>query len=388
MNQNSAEHIWILMARKFSGEASAEELEELEQLLRTEPHINYSEEFLHDFWRSTPTVDSRYAETKYRNLVQQIKNLGADGGKFSDEDDHVITDEGSSGNNNKKKQVWRIGMAVFALICISVAGLIFYNDVPPNKNANNQLTANSEINTKSGSRTSLVLPDGTRVWLNASSTITYRKDYGNKLREVTLSGEAYFDVVKNKEKPFVIHTPKMEIKVLGTAFNVKCYPGEKTTETSLVRGSIEVTLKDRLEKIMLKPNEKLVINNQEDSVEKNNTVSSGKKAALKPTIEKPIITLTHLTLLPADNTIIETAWVQNRLLFSSETFEEVVLKMERWYNVKISIMNESLKEEHLTGNFEKETITEALKALQLTTKFSYTLKNNNINIYKVKSAND
>jgi ferric-dicitrate binding protein FerR (iron transport regulator) len=242
--------------------------------------------------------------------------------------------------------------------------------------------AKNEISTKNGSKTSLVLPDGTKVWLNASSELTYEKNYGNKLREVTLSGEAYFDVVKNKEKPFIIHTSKMDIKVLGTVFNVKCYPGEKTTETSLVRGSIEVTLKDRVEKIMLKPNEKLIINNADDIAEKNKIISR-KVAPSKTITEKPIISLTHLTMLPVDNTIIETAWVQNRLVFSSETFEEVVLKMERWYNVKIFIMDESLKEERLTGNFEKETIADALNALKLTTKFSYNIVNNNsIQIYK------
>ena len=227
------------------------------------------------------------------------------------------------------------GFSALALVAVlTMAGFfLFYSTgVLPKETA--EFSAKNEISIKSSSRTNLVLPDGTKVWLNASSELTYEKTYGNKLREVTLSGEAYFDVVKNKEKPFIIHTAKMDIKVLGTVFNVKCYPGEKTTETSLVRGSIEVTLKDRLEKIMLKPNEKLIINNADEIAEKSKTVSR-KVTPSKAVIEKPIISLTHLTLLPIDSTIVETAWVQNRLVFSSETFEEVVLKMERWYNVKI-----------------------------------------------------
>ena len=85
--------------------------------------------------------------------------------------------------------------------------------------------------------------------------------YFNKdLREVTLNGEAYFDVTKNAEKPFIIHTKKMDVKVIGTAFNVRSYSDEKTAEASLIRGSIEVTLKDRKDqKIILKPNEKISI---------------------------------------------------------------------------------------------------------------------------------
>ena len=188
-------------------------------------------------------------------------------------------------------------------------------------------------------------------------------------------------MVKNPDLPFVIHTNRMDIKVLGTAFNVKCYPGEKTTETSLIHGSIEVTLKDRQEKIRLKPNEKLVIS---DAVVSGETAVKQESGSFREPrgARKPLISLSGLTLLPGDHTIIETAWVSNRLVFSSETFEEVALKMERWYNVKISFSDESLKAATLTGNFEKETLGEALSALQLVTPFSYTIKSDQIVINK------
>ncbi len=376
----NAEHIWILMARKLSGEASAEELQELDQLLRLDQHVNYSKEILQDFWRIHPEYDRRYSENKYKKLVQQIKNMGIDEGKFNEDDHFINGDEAVTGNKKKK---WLIAFGSLVVLIIISTLFFVYADKQFSQKDTAEFNVKNEISTKSGLKTSLVLPDGTKVWLNASSELTYGKNYGNKLREVTLSGEAYFDVVKNKEKPFVIHTTKMDIKVLGTAFNVKCYPGEKTTETSLVRGSIEVTLKGRIDKIMLKPNEKLVINNQKETIKKN-TATSRKVIPVKAIVEKPMISLTHLTLYPADNTVIETAWVQNRLVFSSETFEEVVLKMERWYNVKILIKDESLKEERLTGNFEKETITEALNALKFTAKFYYNLNNNIINIYKTE----
>ena len=380
MDSHNIEHIWVLMAKSFSGEASEEELLELDNLLRQHPSINYSKEILHDFWTVSPAQDRQDAENKYRKLVQQIKNIGIDEGKFT-EDEHFINADEEVITTNGRKKKWLIAAASFLIISLTGLLFIYSNKQKPNTDIP-ESHAQNKINTKSGSKTNLVLPDGTKVWLNASSQLTYEKSYGNSLREVTLTGEAYFDVVKNKEKPFIIHTAKMDIKVLGTAFNVKCYPGEKTTETSLVRGSIEVTLKDRLEKIMMKPNEKLVIN-QDDIPEKNSDPSVNEKSIpSKVKAEKPIITLTHLTLLPRDNTIIETAWIQNRLVFSSETFEEVALKMERWYNVKINIKNESLKQEPLTGNFEKETISEALTALQFSTKFHYNINNNSINIYK------
>ena len=370
------------MARKLSGEASPEELSELDRLVRLDPHINYSKEILHDLWQNNSIPDSQYAENRYKELVQQMKSMGIDEGKFA-LDDHYINQEQEKKKGDGKK--WLIALCSFVTLALITGGIFFYaNKKAPSKDLA-EVHSKNEINTKNGSKTNLVLPDGTKVWLNSSSQLTYEKSYGNKLREVNLVGEAYFDVVKNAEKPFLIHTTKMDIKVLGTAFNVKCYPGEKTTETSLIRGSIEVTLKDRQEKIMLKPNEKLIINNQEVPIVKNIQQTSIRPLLPKTTEEKPIISLSHLTFYPADNTLIETAWVQNRLIFSSETFEDVVLKMERWYSVNIEFADGALKKASLTGSFEKETVTEALNALQLTTRFFYTIKNNNIIIYKNNS---
>lgn len=380
--EHTPEHIWLLIARKLSGEATHEELHELETLLRENPTAGYSKEVLYDLWQSQSHPDRQYSENRYKELIQQIKNMGIDDGKFT-HDDHFINNdnEGEELIVRSSKKKWMVALSTAAILitaaCVYyLSGAVNVTKEPETAQAKNQ------ISTKNGSKTSLVLPDGTKVWLNSGSQLDYDKSYGNKVREVSLVGEAYFDVVKNPDRPFVIHTSKMDVKVLGTAFNVKCYPGEKTTETSLIRGSVEVTLKDRQEKIMLKPNEKLVINNDDYTKVKPGTATVIKAATVQN--EKPIISVSHLTLLPADNTVIETAWVQNRLIFSGERFEEVALKMERWYNVKIEFLDERLKEEKLTGNFERETIVEALSALKLVAPFAYTIKNDRVTIFKGK----
>src|SRR4030095_9403678 len=130
--------------------------------------------------------------------------------------------------------------------------------------------AMSSVATKNGNRTKIVLPDGSQVWLNAGSNLDYNNlNFNKDVREVSLNGEAYFDVAKNAGKPFIIHTKKMDIKVLGTTFNVRSYSDEKITEAALIKGSIEVTLKDRKDqKIILKPNEKIIIPNEEPKNEK------------------------------------------------------------------------------------------------------------------------
>ncbi len=370
------DHIWLLIARKLSGEAGEQELQELETLLREHPDAGYFKEMLHDYWQNQPAGDPQYAENRYKELVQQMRSLGIDEGKFR-EDDHFINPESEVLIKNGQRKNRLLLLAGVVLLLVTGFSAWQWNR---HQQAEGVATASvNEINTRNGSKTSLVLPDGSKVWLNSGSQLRYDKHFGTKLREVSLIGEAYFDVVKNPDLPFVIHTSKMDIRVLGTAFNVKCYPGEKTTETSLLRGSIEVTLKDRQEKIRLKPNEKLVISDAAAAPEdREQGLQSGARKAARD--KRPLISLGNLTLLPADNTIIETAWVQNRLVFSSETFEEVALKMERWYNVRIVFTDEKLKDAVLTGNFEKETLAEALTALQLVAPFSYTLKNDLISI--------
>lgn len=243
--------------------------------------------------------------------------------------------------------------------------------------------AQSEVSTKTGSRTKIQLPDGSSVWLNGGSKLVYDNiHFGETMREVTLTGEAYFDVVKNKEKPFIIHANKINVRVIGTAFNIKAYPGEKNTEASLIRGSIEVTMKNSRGKIMMRPNDKLVISNEEitEAAERNDK-SNGQKAI----VEKPgsFITMQHLTMAKDESTILETAWVENKLIFDDESFEEVALKMERWYGVSIRFSDNRLKKQRLTGTFEKESITEALQALQLSTPFfKYKINNQLITIFK------
>jgi ferric-dicitrate binding protein FerR (iron transport regulator) len=232
--------------------------------------------------------------------------------------------------------------------------------------------------TKNGSRTRILLPDGSSVWLNGSSKLTYdNKHFGDTLREVTLSGEGYFDVVKNPRIPFVIHTNNMQIKVLGTSFNVKAYPGEKNTETSLVRGSIEVTVKGTRKKIMMKANDKLIVPN-----EAVNAAGSPLQVNTRPIIADRAFSMQHLTFSRDDNSILETAWVDNKLVFDNETFEDVAVKMERWYGVVIRFKDDKLKNVHMTGTFEKQTVTEALQALQYLSPFTYNIKNDTITIAK------
>jgi ferric-dicitrate binding protein FerR (iron transport regulator) len=371
------------MARKLSGEASAEELQELEQLLWQHPEGNYSMEVMQDLWKSKPAADRQYAENEYRKLAQKLIQSGD--GEFEDQEAHYVTEdvhgeavhEEITYEEPARKRKWMPWAFALGAVIIAASAFLYQQNGSDNKTAA-EMPARNEISTRYGSKTSLVLPDGSKVWLNAGSKLSYDKNYGNSLREVTLAGEAFFDVVKNPSRPFIIHTSKMEVRVLGTAFNVKCYPDEKKTETSLIRGSVEITLKNRPEKIVLKPNEKIVINDDEPGDEQPVQTTAAKSGGGPVKAAEPIFTLEHVTREPVNNEIIETSWIDNRLIFNNETFEEIAVKMERWYAVHISVENEKLKKKRFTGTFENETISQALSAMQLTLPFGYSISKDQI----------
>ncbi len=369
------DRIWTLMSRKLSGEATQAELSELDDLVKRYPDADIPVKFIHEFWAIPTESDEEFLEATFHLHSDRLKEKGFDLEINKFETGSLNLDMPVERRRSKKKLFW------FSSAVVLTAAIVVFNLLSASKKTYSQeKVAQSEVSTKNGSRTKIQLPDGTSVWLNSSSKLVYdNTNFGSNIREVSLTGEAYFDVVKNPNKPFVIHTAKMDIKVLGTAFNVKCYPGEKTTETSLIRGSVEVTLKDRQEKIIMKPNEKLILNNDDIKPIKQ-LVAKSKQAVIDKV--NPIIELSHLTIFPKDSTIVETGWVENRLIFSDERLDEIAKKMERWYGVSITIDNERLKKELLTGSFEKETIYQALNALQLTTAFTYKVDKDVITISK------
>jgi ferric-dicitrate binding protein FerR (iron transport regulator) len=231
-----------------------------------------------------------------------------------------------------------------------------------------------QFSAKRGMRSRMILPDGSTVLLNSDSKLSYPQAFSDTLREVFLDGEAFFDVTKQPKRPFIVHTSGMRIKVLGTAFNVKAYADEKTIETSLIRGSIEVSVSYRPnEKIILSPNEKLVIRSHElpEVISSQNTI-----------LVKPEIAINQLKPDPLDSTIAETQWTENRLVFRNESLADIARRMERWYNVTIQIKNEELKDALFSGTFTSETIDEALHALTYSKGLHYEIKEEKIVIHQ------
>lgn len=354
----TVDRIWFILAKKLNNEASPEELEELAELLRNHPELHYPIQNITDLWRLKKKTDQQEAINALQNHLLRIADK-----------DGIISPFSQQYPEKRKvfvlqKRFWYAAAAI-VFIAVSSLYLLFSSKTPPAVIAKKETNINSinEVSTRAGSHSKIVLPDGSSVWLNGGSKLIYDKNFDKEIREVELIGEAYFDVTKNPQRPFIIHTRKMDIKVLGTAFNVKSYPGDKSSETSLIHGSIEVTMKAGAEKkIILKPTEKLVITN--DVAE----VSSTDKAIAA---EHPIIKVARINYLPVDGTVIETSWVDNRLVFRDKPFSEIVIDMERRYGMPFRFEKPELGTLMFNGNFKNESVEQVLKALQLANAFKY-----------------
>lgn len=228
--------------------------------------------------------------------------------------------------------------------------------------------------TKSGERKKITLPDGSTILLNAQSSLSIGKEFNETCRVVALKGEAYFDVIHNKNKPFKVHTEEFNINVLGTAFNVKAYPDEISSEATLIRGLITMeAVNGNGGAITLKPSQKVTFY-------KTLPVKEVQKA-LKPAATRPEIIINHYTLIK-DSTIVETAWTQNRIEIYDQDFDEIREVLEKWFNVKISFTNPEIGKYRFTATFSHESIEQVMSALQKVENFKYEIKGNQVIISK------
>lgn len=377
------EKYWLLLSKKITGEATAEELLQLEELFTSNPEWQANMETLQEFWNSTPVnaapANTQRSNDAYLAHINRLKEKVADF-ETTDADAAIKLNQPSFATRKplyKRVATYAVLASFFAAIMLLYWLSGSSKETLPLASADNKPA--NEITVGQGSRSRIQLPDGSQVWINSGSTLTYDNFLKSNTRDLQLNGEAYFDVVKDPEHPFIVHTSGIDIKVLGTAFNVKAYKSESTIEATLIHGSIEVINKNRpgTPKIMLKPHEKLVYNKYpvSDSRDQRADITPAEPDAYS-------ITIKPLTKDIPDSNIIETAWVYNKLSFEDERFEDLAHKMDNWYNLKIIIESEKLKNYKVSGSFVNETPEEALKELQFLMPFNYSIKNNEVKIMR------
>ena len=198
-----------------------------------------------------------------------------------------------------------------------------------------------------GAEYKLVLADGSQVWLNAESTITYPVAFQGETREVRLQGEAYFEIAKNKNQPFIVHTTQFDVQVTGTQFNVRAYPGEMESAT-LAEGGIQLEKGGKT--YTLKPGQQAYLEEEEVQVRKVNLESA-------------------------------IAWRYNAFSFEETPLEEIMNELARWYNIHVFYLNPKVKELHFTAWFRRNcTLQEVIDILEKTGKINIELKGKTITV--------
>lgn len=214
---------------------------------------------------------------------------------------------------------------------------------------------NEKLNTievPRGQRVALTLCDGTRVWLNSDSKLTYPASFGGNKREVTLQGEGYFEVTKDHKHPFIVHNPSLDVKVLGTKFNVKAYLGE-ISSVFLKEGKVEVSDPEKNRKIILHPSDKVLY-----------------------TLDKGFKLQTNVSSEESDS------WRQGELAFVEESLRTIIKSLERRYDVQITVHPPELNNKLFTCRFKQDaTLEQVLDLLKDTREFTYKIENKKVNIY-------
>jgi ferric-dicitrate binding protein FerR (iron transport regulator) len=299
------------------------------------------------------------------NRLDQLKQLRA-GMSQSESFKEIITNISAAADDpgNNKRPSYRYIGAVAASLLIAVT---IYLSIPQKQTQSTVSTFEKEIKIQSGEeiRKTSILADGSLITLSKNSSLKFRTNFNTDNREVWLSGEAYFDVKPDKKHPFIVHSLNNDIKVLGTVFNIKAYPGDALSETFLIHGRVEVIPHDtRYKSIILTPNQKLIT-----------SLISGKSSLANQEVHNQVVTISE-----RKDAVEEVKWVRNRLNIENEPLSVIAGKLEDWYGIKIVFDDEEVKNLRYSGVFESESVIKSLEALQLSYPFNFRVEQDKISI--------
>ena len=241
----------------------------------------------------------------------------------------------------------RFSVAAACIIAIiGLSSLISYIRVGSSTDDPQYIT----LEANAGIRTHFNLPDGTVVYLNSGSSLSYPVPYDPKERKVCLSGEAYFKVAHNEEQPFIVSAfgDRYNVRVLGTEFNMQAYENEEQISTTLVKGSVNVEVKSKIGKLYkwrLQPSEKADCDIDEGKI-----------------------------LITKVNTIYETAWIEGKLMFKDMPLPQVLKRLSYFYNVKFEIQDSVINSYYFNGTFENKQLSQVLDYLKISSRIDYEIK--------------
>ena len=246
--------------------------------------------------------------------------------------------------NHFQPTKWLRVAAMFVLPVITAVAMYFYRS--PDETAPGQLV----VAVERGQKANITLPDGSKVWLNSQSRLTYSTNFNVKQRELQLDGEAYFEVAHNPDKPFIVRSNDISVRALGTAFGVKAYNEDLLISSILMKGKVLVTTPDG--ETILKPNERIMYD--------------------KTTHKKVQSTVTNATDF--------TGWIHNELRFEDESLADIAKTVQRIYNVDVIFASEKLKYQRYTGTINNNSLENVLNIISLTSPVSFQINNQRVTL--------
>jgi transmembrane sensor len=335
-----------LTTKSLSGEASPGELKELETLLATDAKAMARYRMLQQFWNQHEAISQPAVEEALQKLFGQMGLTPTDA---QQEEAPVVP---------MRTKWWkRVAVAAAAIIVASTAyWYIARNDKDPSKDSL------VEKHNARGTKSTIELTDGSKIWLNADSKIKYPSVFAGNTREVYLNGEAFFEVAKNPSKPFIIHLANGTVRVLGTSFNIRAYDNEKVVETSVATGKVAFIPKyqaklQKQDTLFITPNNKVRYLLKEDLANVVTTIAAEDKA-----------------------------WTEGRLIFRGITFDEIAIELERYFGKEVRFVDEEMKSKRLTGSFQNNSLDEIMFYLSKSTDFNYKITNSELLIGRVDST--
>lgn len=324
------ENFVLLVTRKLAGSATPAELSELEALLEQSPALKERYTHLHHYIEDPLHHAAENTEQALQRTLSKIKSQQT-----------AIT---SPETKIKKIGNWKWAAAVAAAAVMLGGAFYFFNKSTQAPAAGKEQWV-KRSNGKA-SRSFIELADGSKIWLNAQSTLTYPEKFKGDSREIFLEGEAFFDVVTNAKRPFIVHLKKGTIKVLGTSFNIRAYENEPV-QTAVVTGKVAF------------------IPQYEESKKINDTI------LITPDV-KVSFTASSGTLIKG-NTIgaEDKAWTEGRLIFRNATLEEIGASLERNFNKRVEFEANAPKQYRLTGSFHNNSLEDIMYYLSKSKAFHY-----------------
>ncbi|QEC78916.1 FecR family protein [Mucilaginibacter ginsenosidivorax] len=330
------EHHYLLIIGYLEGKITEEETQYLLQKVQTDKDFSEAFEDIAEIWsarKPVPNNGNRANDALYR-LNRKIDQLDTAPRKVTGTD------------QNPKIVKLRPVLAIAASVLILTGVVWFYNARINNKPAGT--FALIETHTVAGQMKKIDLPDGTVVTLNAASKLRVAGNFDNEKREVYLDGEAFFDVKRDPQKPFIVHTGKVATQVLGTHFNVSAYQNDSNIIVSLIQGKVQVDINnDPSKRIILDPGKQMTYSQNDHQA--------------------------HVT----DFTIEDiTGWKVNKLVFNYDSWTDAAKKLSRWYGVPVQLEDSTLLRCKLKGTFDNIPLSKVMEQIKMVSDISWKMQGN------------